>query len=90
LHWIRSHPEKLVAEPHWTTTQRGIHRVDLLAKLSDKARTSFFPNDHLYQLDLHATLDHLIPTGTWQWYYNGQRTFQSIGSYASHYHHKSI
>lgn len=63
LHWIRSHPENQTTEPHWTTSQRGIHRVDILAKLSDKARCFLFPNDHLYQIDLIALLNHIIPTG---------------------------
>jgi hypothetical protein len=88
LHWVRSHPEHHTLEPHWTTSQRGIHRVDLLAKLSSRARTIFFPQDHVYLIDLNTALDHLIPSGTWIWQYHGQYTFRSIGSYAAHYHHR--
>jgi hypothetical protein len=78
LHWIRSHPENHTPVPHWTTSQRGIHRADLLAKLSYKARHFLFPHDHLYHIDL-ATLHHIIPTGTWLWHSQGHPTFQSIG-----------
>jgi hypothetical protein len=68
LHWVISHPENHAPEPHWTTAQRGIHRADLLAKLSTKARTFLLPNDHLHHIDLHTFLDHIMPTGTWMWF----------------------
>jgi hypothetical protein len=88
LHWIRSHPENQSTANHWTPPQRGIHRVDLLAKLSDKARNALFPHDHVYTIDLPTLLNHIIPTGTWLWKHQGHYTFQSLGSYATHYHHR--